>query len=77
MLVASRFVNVTEYRGKEISRENKSESVAKHPYNMIMQGFYHRLPQREAAYSDDLRRPAILGLTASPIYGGHVDKAFG
>lgn len=51
-------------------------AVDKHPYNMIMQAFYHSLPPREDLQSADLARPAVLGLTASPIYGGQVQTAF-
>ena len=51
-------------------------AIAKHPYNMIMKSFYHPLPSREDAFTEDLIRPTILGLTASPIYGGHVEKSF-
>lgn len=48
----------------------------KHPYNMIMQEQYFRLPPRAPAAGsmrDDGQaavRPAILGLTASPSFGG-------
>lgn len=51
-------------------------AIAKHPYNEIMQTFYHPLPRPENAFTGDFVRPAILGLTASPIYGGHVEKSF-
>ncbi|OSX59637.1 hypothetical protein POSPLADRAFT_1149188 [Postia placenta MAD-698-R-SB12] len=52
-------------------------AISKHPYNVIMQEFYHTLPPRPNL---DLPvgsvRPMILGLTASPIYGGNVDASF-
>lgn len=51
-------------------------AVAKHPYNMIMQGFYHRLPLREGLHPDAYVRPFVMGLTASPVYGSRVDTAF-
>jgi endoribonuclease Dicer len=43
-----------------------------HPYNLIMSEFYFRLPVRP----DSQQRPYILGLTASPIFGGNVARAF-
>lgn len=46
-------------------------AVDNHPYNRIMQEFYFPLP-----VSLGYQRPSILGLTASPIYGGNVEKAF-
>ncbi|KAI0032776.1 P-loop containing nucleoside triphosphate hydrolase protein [Vararia minispora EC-137] len=54
----------------------------KHPYNLIMKNFYFPLPPRPSGEarltvpSDALVRPMILGLTASPIFGGDVEKAF-
>lgn len=49
----------------------------KHPYNMIMKEFYFRCEPRD---SNDLTQygvqPFVLGLTASPIFGGSVDQAF-
>lgn len=50
-------------------------AVSKHPYNEIMQRFYHSLPIDQPKESP-LARPAILGLSASPIYGGNIEKAF-
>jgi endoribonuclease Dicer len=53
----------------------------KHPYNLIMREFYMGLPERDsdalppdAGYS--YVRPHVLGLTASPIFGGHVLTSF-
>ncbi|KAJ3808003.1 hypothetical protein F5876DRAFT_46960 [Lentinula aff. lateritia] len=52
------------------------------PYNRIMQEFYHPLPARDRSLADvmsrqrRLERPMIMGLTASPIFGGNVDKSF-
>ncbi|KAF9474151.1 P-loop containing nucleoside triphosphate hydrolase protein [Pholiota conissans] len=50
-------------------------AVDKHPYNRIMVEFYRPLPPRTAPRGG-LVRPMVLGLTASPIYGGYVEKAF-
>ncbi|KIK50443.1 hypothetical protein GYMLUDRAFT_987675, partial [Collybiopsis luxurians FD-317 M1] len=47
-----------------------------------MQEFYHKLPPRNpsltgiASSQRTMQRPMIMGLTASPIFGGNVDKAF-
>ncbi|KAI0338992.1 P-loop containing nucleoside triphosphate hydrolase protein [Trametopsis cervina] len=50
----------------------------KHPYNEIMKGFYVPLPPRQEGVRQDYVRPAVLGLTASPIYGGgDLAQAFG
>ena len=49
------------------------------PYNRIMQEFYRSLPPRirgPDGFIPDFVRPMIMGLTASPIYGGNVDRAF-
>ncbi|KAJ3994224.1 hypothetical protein F5050DRAFT_1809806 [Lentinula boryana] len=52
------------------------------PYNRIMQEFYHTLPPRDPSLANiahrqrHMERPMIMGLTASPIFGGNVDKAF-
>ncbi|KAH9936593.1 P-loop containing nucleoside triphosphate hydrolase protein [Fomitopsis serialis] len=52
-------------------------AIAKHPYNMIMQQFYFNLNKRTRnSGSYDRARPMVLGLTASPIYGGNPDAAF-
>ncbi|EPS97555.1 hypothetical protein FOMPIDRAFT_1166449 [Fomitopsis schrenkii] len=52
-------------------------AIAKHPYNMIMQQFYFSLDKRTRdSGSNDCVRPMVLGLTASPIYGGNPDAAF-
>ncbi|KAI0632375.1 P-loop containing nucleoside triphosphate hydrolase protein [Trametes polyzona] len=52
-------------------------ATGKHPYNMIMKNFYFNLPPRtDHSQPNDRVRPAVLGLTASPIYGGNVDVAF-
>ncbi|KIK64465.1 hypothetical protein GYMLUDRAFT_161314, partial [Collybiopsis luxurians FD-317 M1] len=48
----------------------------------IMQEFYHKLPPRDlsvigiASSQKRVRRSVIMGLTASLIFGGNVDKAF-
>lgn len=52
-------------------------ATGKHPYSMIMKNFYMNLPSRtNLTGPTDRVRPAVLGLTASPIYGGNVDVAF-
>ena len=52
-------------------------AVDNHPYNRIMMEFYFDLPRRDGHSQDLLEvRPMVLGLTASPIYGGNVLKAF-
>ncbi|KAI0647805.1 P-loop containing nucleoside triphosphate hydrolase protein [Trametes meyenii] len=52
-------------------------ATGKHPYNMIMKNFYSSLPPRtNLTHPEDRVRPVVLGLTASPIYGGNVDVAF-
>lgn len=52
-------------------------AVKVHPYNAIMSNFYFDLPRRDINHGPlDSVRPMILGLTASPIYGGNVDKSF-
>ena len=50
-------------------------AVGDHPYNCIMREFYLQLPPRRRDIIGPVR-PMILGLTASPIYGGDVAKAF-
>ncbi|KIK50451.1 hypothetical protein GYMLUDRAFT_51208 [Collybiopsis luxurians FD-317 M1] len=57
-------------------------AVDNDPYNRIMQEIYHKLPPRDpsltgiASSQRRIQRPMIMGLTASPIFGGNVDKAF-
>ena len=64
--------------GRDISLlvfDEAHHAVDNHPYNRIMFEFYFDLPRREQ--QDPLEvRPMVLGLTASPIYGGNVVKAF-
>jgi ERCC4-related helicase len=48
-----------------------------HPYNRIMQEFYTQLPPRWGTDSNGIVRPMILGLTASPVYGGNVERDLG
>lgn len=48
----------------------------RHAYNLIMREFYVPLPSRDAADSADADvRPMILGLTASPIFGGNAEMS--
>ncbi len=65
--------------GRDISLivfDEAHHAVDKHPYNRIMKEFYFELPVRHAHESSVVVRPVILGLTASPIYGGNVDNSF-
>jgi len=65
--------------GKDISLlvfDEAHHAVDKHPYNRIMVEFYFVLPVRTSSNSSEGVRPMVLGLTASPIYGGDVVKAF-
>ncbi|KAK7040102.1 Dicer-like protein 2 [Paramarasmius palmivorus] len=48
----------------------------RHPYNLIMQEFYFITPRRTDGNMSDFVQPMIMGLTASPIFGGNVDIAF-
>jgi ERCC4-related helicase len=47
----------------------------KHPYNRLMREFYDALPHRVPDDVDKTMRPMILGLTASPIFGGNAKRA--
>lgn len=48
-----------------------------HPYNAIMKEFYFNLPERDSATATPKSvRPMVMGLTASPIFGGNVMAAF-
>ncbi|KAF8891292.1 hypothetical protein BD779DRAFT_1670921 [Infundibulicybe gibba] len=76
--------------GRDISLlvfDEAHHAVDNHPYNRIMQEFYFDLPARPqsalaptSSSSENVDhqylRPMALGLTASPIYGGNVVKAF-
>jgi endoribonuclease Dicer len=48
----------------------------KHDYNLIMREFYDELPPRVPEDADKTMRPMILGLTASPIFGGATERNF-
>lgn len=50
----------------------------RHPYNMIMREFYDNCQPRSENNPQDQDdvRPFVLGLTASPIFGGNVRDAF-
>jgi len=48
----------------------------KHAYNVLMREFYDVLPRRVPGDVDKTMRPMILGLTASPIFGGNAETAF-
>ena len=63
--------------GRDISLlvfDEAHHAVDNHPYNRIMVEFYFSLPRRDQHLLEV--RPMVLGLTASPIYGGDVRKAF-
>ena len=63
--------------GRDISLlvfDEAHHAVDNHPYNRIMVEFYFDLPRRDQHLLEV--RPMVLGLTASPIYGGDVRKAF-
>ena len=65
--------------GRDISLlvfDEAHHAVDNHPYNRIMQEFYFDLPSRTPNSIIDTMRPCILGLTASPIFGGDVERAF-
>ncbi|EKM51767.1 uncharacterized protein PHACADRAFT_150441 [Phanerochaete carnosa HHB-10118-sp] len=66
--------------GKHISLlvfDEAHHAMSKHPYNEIMRGFYHPLPPRHGCDIQAIVRPAILGLTASPIYSASdIAKSF-
>ena len=47
----------------------------KHPYNMIMREFYELCQRRSNPFAAEVR-PYVLGLTASPLFGGNVQRAF-
>ncbi|KAJ3576371.1 hypothetical protein NP233_g468 [Leucocoprinus birnbaumii] len=69
--------------GKDISLlifDEAHHATGDHPYTRIMVEFYHRIPERLASgriYGiSQAFRPHVMGLTASPIYGGNVERAF-
>ena len=64
--------------GQDISLlifDEAHHAVDNAPYNQIMKEFYHGLRIFRPGTSGT-QRPKILGLTASPIFGGDVTKAF-
>jgi endoribonuclease Dicer len=73
--------------GKDIGLlvfDEAHHAVDKHPYNRIMVEFYFTCPRRVVPTTTDFTscasenvRPMVLGLTASPIFGGNVGHAFG
>ena len=48
----------------------------KHPYNLIMREFYDKCDPQNSNIDRPRTRPLVLGLTASPMFGGNVAKAF-
>ncbi|KAJ7581029.1 hypothetical protein C8J56DRAFT_832913 [Mycena floridula] len=64
--------------GRDISLlvfDEAHHAVENNPYNRIMMEFYFLLPIRTTG-AGSIVRPMILGLTASPIYGGDIVKSF-
>ena len=51
-------------------------AVDKRSYNILMRKFYDALPHRMPGDVNKTMRPTILGLTASPIFGGNAERAF-
>jgi endoribonuclease Dicer len=51
-------------------------AAGKHPYNCLMREFYDALPPYVPGNIDKTMRPVILGLTASPIFGGNAERSF-
>jgi len=66
--------------GRDISLlifDEAHHAVDKNPYNQIMREFYFRIPlDQNGSSSAEYVRPDILGLTASPVFGGNVGIAF-
>lgn len=65
--------------GRDISLlvfDEAHHATLKHPYNEIMKSFYIPLPSARPDVTLAEVRPAVLGLTASPIYGGDIGKSF-
>ncbi|KAJ7170731.1 hypothetical protein C8R43DRAFT_1094448 [Mycena crocata] len=67
--------------GKDIGLlifDEAHHAVDNHPYNRIMLEFYFDCPSRATfpSYQGENAQPMVLGLTASPIYGGNVVSAF-
>ncbi|KAF8814054.1 hypothetical protein BYT27DRAFT_7157116 [Phlegmacium glaucopus] len=64
--------------GRDISLvvfDEAHHAVDNHPYNRMMVKFYFNLPHRDQHLNSSLEvRPMVIGLTASPIYGGNVIK---
>lgn len=69
--------------GKDISLlvfDEAHHATGDHPYARIMVEFYHRIKDRPTTDRifgiSQVNRPYIMGLTASPIYGGNVARSF-
>jgi ERCC4-related helicase len=67
--------------GRDISLlvfDEAHHAADKHSYNILMREFYDELPPRSRSLGavDEITRPIVLGLTASPIFGGHAERAF-
>ncbi|KAJ8696887.1 Dicer-like protein 2 [Pleurotus ostreatus] len=66
--------------GRDISLvvfDEAHHALGDEPYNQIMKEFYFHLPPKvQGDGPAAIVRPVILGLTASPVYGGNVERAF-
>lgn len=66
--------------GRDISLvvfDEAHHALGDEPYNQIMKEFYfHLAPKVQGDGLAAIVRPVILGLTASPVYGGNVERAF-
>jgi endoribonuclease Dicer len=75
--------------GRDISLivfDEAHHAIENHPYKLIMEEFYFILPTKENGMRMEsairpgeyvsVHRPFILGLTASPVYGGNVELEF-
>lgn len=65
--------------GRDISLlifDEAHHAVDNHPYNRIMAEFYVPTPPRKASIHHGFVRPMVMGLTASPIFGGNPLRAF-
>jgi endoribonuclease Dicer len=71
------YINMGQHIGLIVFDE-AHHAADKHPYNLIMKNFYFDLPARTSQSSDSstMERPIILGLTASPTFGGDIEGDF-
>ena len=76
------FINLASKIGLLVFDE-AHHAADRHPYNAIMADFYWACPDRPAAGGEAAEvnweapmKPLVLGLTASPIFGGNIAQAF-